>query len=88
MFSGKIEVKAGGDLLNAYLSALEPEQDFKTERAKYFLKKERGKLLIEINAQDATAFRAVMNTLTGLISIVDKNYRRVKAFVGEDRRKR
>ncbi len=78
MFSSKIEVKASGDLLRAYLSVLEPEQEFKTERAKYFLKKERGKLMIEIEAQDATAFRAVINTITGLISIVDKNYRRIK----------
>ncbi len=78
MFSGKIEIKAPEELVNAYLSSLEPEQDFKTERAKYFLKKSKGKLVIEVNAQDASAFRAAMNTITGLISIVDKNWKRVK----------
>ena len=78
MFSGKIEIKASGDLLSAYFSALKPEQNFKTERAKYFLKEDKGRLIIDIKAQDATAFRAAINTLTGLISIVDKNWRKLK----------
>ena len=78
MYSAKIEIKCDEDLSKAYLSALEPEQNFKTERAKYFLNKEKGRVIVKIEAQDATALRAIINTISGLISIVDKNWRKVK----------
>jgi tRNA threonylcarbamoyladenosine modification (KEOPS) complex Pcc1 subunit len=77
MFSAIIEVKGSEPEIKAYFEALLPEQDFKTERAGYKLKKVKNKLIIEINASDATAFRAVSNSITGLISIVDKSLKAI-----------
>ena len=72
MFQSKIEIKCKKELLGAYKAALEPEQNFETKRAGYKLKPSKGKLTINIRADDATSFRAVNNTLTGLMSIVWK----------------
>ena len=70
MFQSKIEIKGKKELLEAYKVALEPEQNFETQRAGYKLKPSKDKLTINITAQDATSFRAVNSTLTGLMSIV------------------
>ena len=78
MFSSKIEVKGTKEELDAYFNALEPEESFKTERASYRLKLGKNKLKIEIAAEDATAFRAVSNTIAGLISVVEKSLKEVK----------
>ena len=78
MFSSKIVIESPVEEIDAYFNALQPEEDFKSERAGYKLKKEKNKLTIEIKAEDATAFRAVTNTLLGLISIVEKNLKAVK----------
>jgi tRNA threonylcarbamoyladenosine modification (KEOPS) complex Pcc1 subunit len=74
MFASEIEVKGDKAFLKACYEALEPETEFKTERAHYTLK--LGKTLkIKIEATDATAFRAVMTTITGLLSIVEKAWK-------------
>lgn len=78
MFSSKIVIEGSDIEIDAYFDALEPEEGFKTERSNYKLKKEKNKLMIEITAEDATAFRAVTNTLLGLISIVEKNLKAIK----------
>ncbi len=75
MFFALIRIKGTKEELDAYFNALEPESNFKTERAGYKLIKAKGKLQIEISAEDATAFRAVTNTIVGLISIVAKTLR-------------
>ena len=72
MFSSTIAIKGSEELIGIYFSALEPEQAFKTERANYKLKKAKGKLIIEISASDATAFRAVSSSISGLLAIVDR----------------
>ncbi len=72
MFIAKLQIESSENELEAYFNALKPEEGFKTERSSYKLKKEKGKLIIDIEAQDATAFRAVTNTLLGLIQIVAK----------------
>ncbi len=74
MFESKIEVKGDKILLNAYYDALSPEQSFATERASYSIKKERNKIVINIKTKDATSFRAVSSSLTGLMSIVEKTW--------------
>ena len=66
----KLLIKGKKELLEAYKVALEPEQNFETQRAGYKLKPSKDKLTINITAQDATSFRAVNSTLTGLMSIV------------------
>ncbi|HIH14271.1 MAG TPA: hypothetical protein HA224_03375 [Nanoarchaeota archaeon] len=78
MFSSQIEIKAPKEEVESYFKALEPEEGFKTERAGYKLKKAKGGLLIEIKAEDANAFRAVTNTIAGLISIVEKTIKEAK----------
>ncbi len=78
MFKSEIRISGSNDLVSAYLAALDPEKDFKTERAQYELKKIKGGLLITIQAKDATAFRAVTNSITGLITIVEKNIWQMK----------
>jgi len=72
MFSSTIEIRGGKEIIDTYFSALEPEQSFETERANYSLKKAKGKLVITITASDATAFRAVSSSISGLLAIVDR----------------
>jgi tRNA threonylcarbamoyladenosine modification (KEOPS) complex Pcc1 subunit len=75
MISSEIEIRGDTALLNACASALDPEQDFKTERAEYSLKK--GKTLkIKIQAADLVAFRAVTTSITSLLGIVDQNWKK------------
>ena len=78
MFSSKIQIEGSENEIESYFNALHPEEDFKSERAGYKLKKDKNKLTIEITAKDATAFRAVTNTIAGLISIVEKGLKAVK----------
>ena len=74
MFTSDIEVKGDKAFLKACYEALEPETEFETERAHYTMK--LGKTLrIKIEAKDATAFRAVTTTITGLLSIVEKAWK-------------
>jgi len=78
MFSSTIELKGTKEDLSAYFAALEPEESESGGRASYKLK--LGKtLVIEIKAEDATAFRAVTNTIVGLISVVEKSINSAKA---------
>lgn len=74
MLNSEIEITGDKAFLEACFKSLEPETEFKTKRANYKMK--LGKTLkITIEAQDATAFRAVMTTITGLLSIVEKAWR-------------
>ena len=77
MINNTLEISGDSDLLNACFAALEPEKEFKTERATYTLKLDKS-LKIDIIAKDITAFRAVMNSITGLLGIVDQNWRIIK----------
>lgn len=72
-FSSKIEIKGLNDMLKAYYNALQPEADVIVRRGNYSLKLQKDKLIITVNADDATALRAVMSSLLGLISIVEKS---------------
>ncbi len=75
MFNSKIEVGGHKKLLEAYKNALEPESDFKNERGSYKLSLKENKLIISVKANDATAFRAVMNSITELIALVEKTWK-------------
>jgi len=79
MFKSTIEIKAEKNILKAYYDALIPEAE-KTERSEYKLDLKKDSLVIKVKAKDATAFRALMTSLTGLISIVDKS---IKTIQGE-----
>ena len=73
MLSSTIEINGEQKLLEAFASALEPEKDDKNSRASYTIKLNK-KLVIEISAKDVTSFRAINNTITGLMSIVEKSW--------------
>jgi len=74
MITSEIVVSGDKEFLKACHDALEPETEYKTERASYDV--ELGKdLRITIKAEDATAFRAVTTTLTGLLSVVEQAWK-------------
>lgn len=74
MFKTRMEVSGNKLLLDAYFDALTPEREFSSERSSYSIKRERNKIVIDLNAKDSTAYRAISNTLTGLMSIVEKTW--------------
>ena len=81
----KIQEKEAGELVDAmlkrdrisgkdlkpYYNALKPEEE-ETNRASYSVSLKPKELLIEVEAKDSTALRAMINSITGIISIVDK----------------
>ncbi len=73
-FNSKIEIKASQRLLKTYYDALIPESE-STKRSSYNLDLKKDKLIISIIAEDATALRAITNTLTNLIAIIEKTWR-------------
>jgi len=74
-FSSKIEISGPKKLLDAYKEAVLPEKEFKTDRASYDLEIKDEKLIITINAKDAVAFRAVVTSLAGLLSVVHSSWK-------------
>ena len=78
MFESTIKINAEAELADAISQALEPEKEFKTERANYSVQRKDKLLTIKIKAKDATAFRAATSSITALISIVEKIWRDVK----------
>jgi tRNA threonylcarbamoyladenosine modification (KEOPS) complex Pcc1 subunit len=74
-FLSKIEINGPKKLLEAYRDSILPEKEFKTDRANYDLEIKEKKLIIKINAKDATAFRAVMTSLTGLMAVVYSSWK-------------
>jgi tRNA threonylcarbamoyladenosine modification (KEOPS) complex Pcc1 subunit len=77
MITSTIKIAGEKALLDACIAALEPEQQFKTKRANYSLKKSKD-LIITVEAQDITAFRAVINSITGLLGIVNQNWEKIQ----------
>ena len=45
---------------------------FENDRASYFCKAKKNDFLITIKAEDATAFRAMINSISKLISLYEK----------------
>ncbi len=85
MFNTKIEISSDPELLDAIKQALEPEIDFKTARATYDLKLKKNQLIINVKAEDATAFRAVTSSLTSLISLIEKAWKELKNGKGNSK---
>ena len=70
-FHSEIRIKGNKTDLEPYYAALKPEEE-ETNRAKYAVEIKPKELLIKIEAKDSTALRAMINSITGIISIVDK----------------
>jgi len=66
------KIKISGKNVRAFYAGLAPESNFKSARAsgKILLRKN---LYVSIRAKDANVFRAVLNTLTGLLTVIEKN---------------
>lgn len=68
--SARVKIPGTSRVLGAYYHALEPEQNFKTERGSYSLRLNKSFLEVEVQAQDVVALRAVLSTIMGILSIV------------------
>jgi tRNA threonylcarbamoyladenosine modification (KEOPS) complex Pcc1 subunit len=77
MYTAKFTVKGDKNLLKAYFDALKPEEGFKSERGSYKIEL-KDSLNIDVEAQDATAFRAVTTSLVGLMSVVEKTWKGIQ----------
>ncbi|MEM4714161.1 MAG: KEOPS complex subunit Pcc1 [Candidatus Nanoarchaeia archaeon] len=75
MFSAKITITEQKDFLNACALALKPESRFETKRAKFEVNLDSD-LNINISAEDAIAFRAILNTLTSLLAIAQQAWQK------------
>ncbi len=78
MFKAKIKINEDSELINAIQQILKTEKEFKTSRAKYSLRKLNQTLTITITSKDATAFRAVMSSITTQISMIEKTWKKLK----------
>jgi tRNA threonylcarbamoyladenosine modification (KEOPS) complex Pcc1 subunit len=78
MITSEIKITGKKNLLDACVASLEPEQEFKNERASYELTRLNKQLIITIQAQDLNAFRAVTNSVTSLLSIVNQNWSKIE----------
>ncbi|MBN2053080.1 hypothetical protein JW756_06255 [Candidatus Woesearchaeota archaeon] len=57
----------------------EPEEKiFDNQRASYELKKNKDELVFKISAEDSTALKAVLNSITKLLSVYEKTKSVVK----------
>ena len=54
------------------------EKVFKNQRAGYEVIKEKNKLVFKVKARDSTALKAVLNSITKLISVYEKAERVIK----------
>ena len=63
--------KVGEDYLRKIHSCFATEKSDK-ERSNFSIKKSKGKVIFEINANDAVAFRATTNMITQLLTVYEK----------------
>jgi len=60
------------------------EKAFDNQRAGYELKKNKDALVFKITAEDSTALKAVLNSITKLLTVYEKTKNVVKASRGEE----
>ncbi len=65
------EIILEGDAHNIEKLFAAEEKAFQNQRASYDLKKENNKTLFKITAEDISALRAVLNSITKLISVYE-----------------
>jgi tRNA threonylcarbamoyladenosine modification (KEOPS) complex Pcc1 subunit len=59
------------------------EKAFDNQRASYELKKNKDSLVFKITAEDSTALKAVLNSITKLLTVYEKTKSVVKSSRGE-----
>ncbi len=72
MYHSTIEVRAGDSA--SLLKAVEAElkSGAKRDRSSFTVRKDGEKVIFDIEASDATALRATLNSLTQLLSVYEK----------------
>lgn len=80
--SAEIVVKEDSHNIEKLFAA--EEKEFTNQRASYEMKREKDRLTFRINAEDSTALRAVLNSITKMLSIYEKAKGVVKKCEGED----
>lgn len=72
---GKMKITAEiileGDSSNIEKLFSAEEKSFQNKRASYELKKEKNKTIFKVSADDSTALRAVLNSITKMISVYE-----------------
>nr|MCK4930312.1 hypothetical protein [Nanoarchaeota archaeon] len=76
MLSAEISVKENFHNMEKLFAA--EEKTFKNQRACYEIKKNKDKIVFKVKAKDSSALRAVLNSITKLISVYEKAERVVK----------
>ncbi|MGC8884960.1 MAG: KEOPS complex subunit Pcc1 [Candidatus Nanoarchaeia archaeon] len=71
MFTAEIQIAGQKTFLKACEAALKPEFEFETKRAKYSMML-NSKLKIFVEASDAVAFRAILNSISALLATAEQ----------------
>ena len=74
MYAAEIRISGEKAFLKACAASLEPEAQFSTYRASYQIKL-NSDLKIKIEAKDAIAFRATVNSLSGLLATAEQAWK-------------
>lgn len=72
------EIRVREDFHNLEKLFLAEEKEFKNQRASYEVKKSKDKLVFRVKAKDSSALRAVLNSITKLISVYEATRKVVK----------
>ncbi|MBI2142432.1 hypothetical protein HYU15_03020 [Candidatus Woesearchaeota archaeon] len=65
-------ISAAGDAGLICAAFLPEKKELKAERASYALRPGESGVVFEISADDAVAFRASVNTITKMLSVIEK----------------
>lgn len=72
------EIRVKEDFHNIEKLFVAEEKEFKNKRVSYEIKKSMNELVFKVNAKDSSALRAVLNSITKLISVYEQTRRVVK----------
>ena len=71
----EVRVKLPGDLLEIALNSLLPETKVLFPRTRVKIESLNGELILEFEAKDTSALRAVLNSYLGWLKMIDEIYR-------------
>jgi len=71
----EVRVKLPGDLLEIALNSLLPETKVLFPRTRVKVESLNGELILEFEAKDTSALRAVLNSYLGWLKMIDEIYR-------------
>lgn len=71
----EVRVKLPGDLLKIALNSLLPETKVLFPRTRVKVESLNGELILEFEAKDTSALRAVLNSYLGWLKMIDEIYR-------------